>query len=163
MIEAPQPKAALAAAVAPAFAPQSRLSTAPVHFSSLQGVIPNPNPTRPATIGAIGNPYGGMARPAVSPRRLVSSTGLGNGTKPGSNAGFVRKVASAGIASGNGATPTSRYGRSKVASTNIPAITTAVAAPKMVAPLVPTNLEVLFNQYHHHLPTGVVSRGELRK
>jgi TonB family protein len=144
VIEAPQPKAALAAAAAPALAPQSRLSTAPVHFGSLQGVIPNPNSTRPANIGAIGNPYGGMAGQAVSPRGLVGSTGLGNGTNPGSSAGVVGKVAFVGIAGGNGTAARNRYGNGKVASTNIPAMTTAVAAPKMVASVFPTKLEVLF-------------------
>ena len=38
-------------------------STAPVHLGQTFGVTPNPNATRPATIAAIGNPYGGNEGP----------------------------------------------------------------------------------------------------
>ena len=40
-------------------------STAPVHLGQTFGVTPNPNATRPATIAAIGNPYGGMQGPRL--------------------------------------------------------------------------------------------------
>ena len=60
MILAPQPKAALTAAM-PAQDNQVKPSTAPVHLGQTFGVTPNPNATRPATIAAIGNPYGGNA------------------------------------------------------------------------------------------------------
>src|SRR5579864_7881582 len=74
IILAPQPKAALTAA-APAQTPQVHPSTAPVHLGETFGVTPNPNATRPATVAAIGNPYGGMTGPAVAPRGVVGSAG----------------------------------------------------------------------------------------
>jgi TonB family protein len=120
VVEAPQPKAALAAALPPAIVPQSKPSMAPVHFGSLQGVMPNPNATRPATIAAIGNPYGGMYGRVGAPHGVVGGTGLGGGTRaPG--AGVTGKVASAGI----------------------PGISTPVTVQKMVTGPAFTNLEVL--------------------
>src|SRR5208283_900437 len=137
---APQPKAALAAAM-PAQNNQVKPSTAPVHLGETFGATPNPNATRPATIAAIGNPYGGMQGPAIAPHGVVGSTGLGNGLKSGSNAGTVGKVASAGIP-GAGANLTGSYG--KVASAGIPAMTAVAEAPKPVAAQVQsTEVEVL--------------------
>ena len=123
IILAPQPKAALTAAM-PAQDNKVKPSTAPVHLGQTFGVTPNPNATRPATIAAIGNPYGGMKGPAVAPHGVVGSTGIGNGLKSGSNAGMVGRVASAGIP---GATGTANTGGSygKVASAGIPAVTQA--------------------------------------
>ena len=86
VIMQPQPKAALTAAM-PAQNNMVKPSTAPVHLGETFGVTPNPNATRPATVAAIGNPYGGMNGPAVAPHGVVGSTGLGNGTKSGSSAG----------------------------------------------------------------------------
>lgn len=137
---APQPKAALAAM--PAQNNQVKASTAPVHFGETFGATPNPNATRPATIAAIGNPYGGSQGPAVAPHGVVGSTGIGNGLKSGSNAGVMGRVASAGIpgAAGNG---TTNYG-GKVASAGIPQMTTVAVTPKMVsAPVQSTEVEVL--------------------
>ena len=74
VILAPQPKAVLTAA-APAQVPQAHPSTTPVHLGETFGVTPNPNATRPATVAAIGNPYGGMQGPAVAPRGVVGSQG----------------------------------------------------------------------------------------
>jgi TonB family protein len=139
VILAPQPKAALFAA-APAQVPQARPSTAPVHFGQLFGVTPNPNATRPATIAAIGNPYGGMNGPAVAPRGRVGSTGIGNGTRFGSNSGVVGRVASAGIP---GASRASTGSMGRVASTGIPTIARTEAAPSVVRETVSTNIEVL--------------------
>lgn len=141
IIMAPQPKAALTAA-APAQVPQIKPSTAPVHLGETFGVTPNPNATRPATVAAIGNPYGGMNGPAVAPRGVVGSTGIGNGTHSGSNAGVVGKVASAGIPGATGTSPTATYG--KVASAGIPAMSTvAAAAPPVTGTPKVTSLEVL--------------------
>ncbi len=141
VVLAPQPKAALAAAM-PAQNNQVKPSTAPVHLGQTFGVTPNPNATRPATVAAIGNPYGGMNGPAVAPHGIVGSTGIGNGTKFGSSAGFVGKVASAGIPGANGSGTTGNYG--KVASASIPAMTAMAAAPKVVAePVRSTEVEVL--------------------
>ena len=98
---APEPKAALTAAM-PAQNNQVKPSTAPVHLGQTFGATPNPNANRPATIAAIGNPYGGMQGPAVAPHGVVGSTGIGNGTHSGSNSGVVGKVASAGIPGSNG-------------------------------------------------------------
>jgi TonB family protein len=141
IILAPQPKAALTAA-APAQVPQAKPSTAPVHLGETFGVTPNPNATRPATVAAIGNPYGGMEGPAVAPRGVVGSAGIGNGTKAGSNAGTVGKVASAGIPAGSGNATT--YTGGKVASASIPAVQAAVApTPAVVAAPKATTLEVI--------------------
>jgi TonB family protein len=127
VILAPQPKAALTAAM-PAQNAQVKPSTAPVHLGETFGVTPNPNATRPATVAAIGNPYGGMQGPAVAPHGVVGSTGIGNGLKSGSNAGTVGKVASAGIPGATGTSSGgSAYGNAKVASAGIPAVTTAAA------------------------------------
>lgn len=135
IVLAPQPKAALTAAM-PAQDTHVKASTAPVHLGETFGVTPNPNATRPATVAAIGNPYGGMQGPAVAPHGVVGSTGIGNGLRSGSNAGVVGKVASAGIPGATGNSPTGTYGR--VASAGIPAVTTA-------APVV------------QHMPTGPAS------
>ncbi len=141
VILAPQPKAALTAAM-PAQDNHLKASTAPVHLGETFGVTPNPNASRPATIAAIGNPYGGMEGPAVAPHGVVGSTGIGNGTKSGSNAGIVGKVASAGIPGATNAAPTGSVGR--VASTGIPAMTaSAVVTPRMTGIPASTNLEVL--------------------
>jgi TonB family protein len=131
---APQPKAALVAAAAPALVPQQKVSTAPVHFGDLNGVKPNPNATAPATIAAIGNPYGGNTGPAEAPRGIVGSAGFGNGIKSGSSAGTVGKVASAGFPGSNGSAPTSTPGNGgKVAAAVIPAITAQANQPATVA------------------------------
>jgi len=140
IILAPQPKAALGAAM-PAQDSSVKLSTAPVHLGQTFGVTPNPNATRPATVAAIGNPYGGMQGPAVAPHGIVGSTGFGNGTKFGSSAGVVGKVASAGIPGETGTGNRENYG--KVASAGMPAMTQA-AAPKMMEQQVQsTEVEVL--------------------
>jgi TonB family protein len=141
VILAPQPKAALTAA-APAQVAQAHPSTAPVHLGETFGVTPNPNSTKPATVAAIGNPYGGMEGPAVPPRGVVGSAGIGNGTKSGSNAGTVGKVASAGIPGGTGTTAT--YSGGKVASAGIPQMQATVAPPSAVPQVIrATNLEVI--------------------
>jgi TonB family protein len=144
VILAPQPKAALTAAM-PAQDNKVKPSTAPVHLGETFGVTPNPNATRPATVAAIGNPYGGMQGPAVAPHGVVGSTGIGNGTRSGSNSGVIGKVASAGIPGGTGTAPTGTYGNGgKVASTGIPAVVAATAAPtQAAAPPSATNLELL--------------------
>jgi len=142
IVEAPQPKAALTAAM-PAQNNMVKASTAPVHLGQTFGVTPNPNAYKPATVAAIGNPYGGSQGPAVAPHGVVGSTGIGNGLKSGSNAGMVGKVASAGIPGATGTGPAANsYGR--VGSAGIPAQTTAVAAmPRQTVEPASTNLEVL--------------------
>jgi TonB family protein len=142
VILTPQPKAAMAAAM-PAQDNTVKASTAPVHLGQTFGVTPNPNATRPATVAAIGNPYGGMQGPAVAPHGIVGSAGIGNSaTVSGSNAGVVGRVASAGLPGATGTANSGSYGH--VASAAIPA---ASAAPLMqqrqtVAPAT-TSLEVL--------------------
>lgn len=141
VILTPQPKAALTAAM-PAQNNLVKVSTAPVHLGQTFGVTPNPNATRPATVAAIGNPYGGMNGPAVAPHGVVGSTGIGNGTHSGSNAGVVGRVASAGIPGAAGTSGmTNQAGR--VASAGIPAATQAVVMPHAVEAVRATNLEVL--------------------
>jgi len=115
-------------------------STAPVHLGQTFGVTPNPNATRPATVAAIGNMYGGMNGPAVAPHGVVGSAGIGNGLKSGSNAGMVGKVASAGIP---GATTSGTASMGKVGSTGIPKQTAAAAVMMTSAAPATTNLELL--------------------
>jgi TonB family protein len=97
--EAPQPKAALNPGPMPSQSPQVKPSQAPVHLGDTFGVTPNPNATRPATIAAIGNPYGNQNGPSVAPHGVVGSTGIGStGGRTGSNGAYSNvKVASAGI------------------------------------------------------------------
>jgi TonB family protein len=141
VVLAPQPKAALTAAM-PAQNNLAKASTAPVHLGETFGVTPNPNATRPATVAAIGNPYGGMQGPAVAPHGVVGSTGIGDGVKSGSNAGMVGKVASAGLPGGTGTASTGVTG--KVASAGVPTAMVASAPVKQMtaAPAV-TSIEVL--------------------
>jgi TonB family protein len=139
VILAPQPKAALTAAM-PAQNNTVKASTAPVHLGETFGATPNPNAYKPATIAAIGNPYGGMQGPAVAPHGVVGSTGIGNGLKSGSNAGVVGRVASAGIP---GATGTSNASYGKVGSAGIPTQVVAAAPIKQTVEPAETNLEVL--------------------
>jgi TonB family protein len=141
VILAPQPKAALTAAM-PAQDSHVKPSTAPVHLGETFGVTPNPNAKGPATIAAIGNPYGGMKGPAVAPHGVVGSTGIGNGLKSGSNAGVVGKVASTGIPAA-AAVPTSSYTGGKVASAGIPAVAVAAPVQKVVESPVTTSLEIV--------------------
>lgn len=135
IVLAPQPKAALAAAAAPALTPQLHPSVTPVHLGDLNGVKPNPEATRPATIAALGNPYGGMQGKSEAPRGVVGSTGFGNGTKSGSNAGSMGRVASAGIPGATGTAPTGGAGsQGRVVAAGIPAMaaqSTPAAAPQV--------------------------------
>lgn len=141
VILAPQPKAALTAAM-PAQDNRMKASTAPVHLGETFGVTPNRNATRPATIAAIGNPYGGMQGPAVAPHGVVGSTGIGNGVRSGSNAGSYGHVASAGIPGSEGSASRGTYGR--VASAGIPGVSReVVAVPQRAAAPMTTNLEVI--------------------
>ena len=94
---APQPKSAITGAAMPAQDNQVKFSPKPVHFGQEFGVTPNPNAKGPATVAAIGNPYGGMQGPAIAPHGKVGSTGFGVRSRIGSSAGVVGKVASAGI------------------------------------------------------------------
>jgi TonB family protein len=141
VILAPQPHAALRAAM-PAQDDRVKPSTAPVHLGQTFGVTPNPNATRPATIAAIGNPYGGMNGPAVAPHGVVGSAGIGNGLKSGSNSGVVGRVASAGIPAA-GTASTGGYAGSKVASAGIPAVVTAAPVQRVAETPVSTSIEVL--------------------
>jgi len=142
VVMAPQPKAALTAAM-PAQDKSQKPSTAPVHLGQTFGVTPNPNATRPATVAAIGNPYGGMQGPAVAPHGVVGSTGIGNGLKSGSNAGVVGKVASAGLPGGTGVAPTGGYSGGKVASVAMPAPAAAPVVQRAEVAPTTTNLQVL--------------------
>ena len=142
IVLAPQPKAALTAAM-PAQNNTVKASTAPVHLGETFGVTPNPNASRPATVAAIGNPYGGMQGPAVAPHGVVGSTGLGNGLKSGSNAGVVGKVAQAGIPGGTGTAATGYATGGKVASAGIPSQVAAVPVVQQPKAVAPTSLEVL--------------------
>ena len=121
-----QPRPALAAAM-PAPDRLVRPSTRPVHLGDMFGVRPNPNAVRPATVAAIGNPYGGMDGPAVAPHGVVRSTGIGDGTRFGSGGG-------------SGGYP----GGGKVASTGMPGMMPAAAIPPTYSePVQSTSVEIL--------------------
>jgi TonB family protein len=121
-----------------------KASTKPVHLGETFGVTPNPNATRPATVAAIGNPYGGMQGPAVAPHGVVGSAGIGNGLKSGSNAGVVGKVAQAGIPGGTGTATTGYVGTGHVASAAIQTqMAKLPAAEEPQRQVAPTNLEVI--------------------
>jgi TonB family protein len=142
IILAPQPKAALTAAM-PAQNNTVKASTAPVHLGETFGVTPNPNASRPATVAAIGNPYGGMHGPAVAPHGVVGSAGIGNGLKSGSNAGAVGKVAQAGIPGGTGTASTGYPTGGKVGSVGIQNQVAATPAAQQKREVAPTSLEVI--------------------
>jgi TonB family protein len=136
IVLAPQPKAALATAAAPALTPQARPKVEEVHLGDLNGVKPNPNATRPATIAALGNPYGGMKGDSKAPQGVVGSTGIGNGTKSGSNAGTAGRVASAGIPGGTGTATNGGNGggNARVAAAGIAGVGTPGPAGLTAAP-----------------------------
>ena len=140
VVLAPQPKAALAAAM-PAQNDQVKASTAPVHLGQTFGVTPNPNATRPATVAAIGNINGGMQGPAIAPHGVVGSTGIGNGLKSGSSAGTVGQVASAGIPAATAGTGAGTYG--KVGSAGIPAVAAPAQVYRPVQQVAATDLEII--------------------
>jgi TonB family protein len=133
VVLAPQPKAALTAA-SPALTPQAHPNVAEVHLGDLNGVKPNPTATRPATIAALGNPYGGMKGESEAPRGVVGSTGIGNGTRSGSNAGSAGKVASAGLPGGTGTATSGAPTGGKVSSAGIAGMAAATPAESAVAP-----------------------------
>lgn len=142
IVLAPQPHAALTAAM-PAQDKAVKASVGQVHLGDTFGVRPNPNASRPATVAAIGNPYGGMQGPAIAPHGVVGSTGIGNGTRSGSNAGVYGRVASAGIpgATGTGNGGGGVYGH--VGSAGIPAMAAPAAVQRYQQPVASTDLEVL--------------------
>lgn len=139
---APQPKSALPDAM-PAQNNTVKARVGQVHLGETFGVTPNPNATRPATVAAIGNPYGGMNGPAVAPYGKVGSTGLGTNTRATSGGyGVPGRVASAGIPGATGVGSSgSNYG--KVASAGIPAATQVAVAQRVQAGPASTDLEVL--------------------
>jgi len=107
-------------------------------------VTPNPNATRPATVAAIGNPYGGMNGPAVAPHGIVGSTGIGNSlTRVGSNSGVVGKVASAGIPAATGTSTNGQYANAKVASAAIPKVQAAAPVQQAAQVQSSTDLEIV--------------------
>jgi TonB family protein len=140
VVLAPQPKAAMTAAM-PAQSAAVKPSTAPVHLGDTFGVTPNPNANRPATVAAIGNPYGGMQGPSVAPHGVVGSTGIGNGLRSGSNAGVVGRVAQAGVPAGTGVA--GYTGTGKVASAGIPQAVQAAPVQQIVSTPTVTNIEVI--------------------
>jgi len=143
VVLAPQPRAAMTAAM-PAQSNTVKASTAPVHLGDTFGVTPNPNATRPATVAAIGNPYGGMQGPSVAPHGVVGSTGIGNGLKSGSNAGMVGKVAQAGVPGANGNGTVGGYtGSGKVGSAGIPQAMQVAQVPQAVVQPATTSIEVI--------------------
>lgn len=137
----PQPKAAISPAAMPAQDNKSKFSTKPVHYGQEFGVTPNPNATRPATVAAIGNPYGGNQGPAIAPHGKVGSTGFGGGSRVGSDSGVVGKVASAAVP---GTTYAQVATSGKVASAGIKSTPTAVlAVPQSNSGPASTDLEVI--------------------
>lgn len=139
---APQPKPVLAPAAMPAQDNHVKPSTAKVHLGDTFGVKPNPNAKGPATVAAIGNPYGGNQGPAIAPHGVVGSTGIGDGVKFGNNNGRPGgKVASAVAPAATVSAPSGNVG--KVASAGISAAPNAVAAPRMNTGPADTDLVVI--------------------
>ncbi|HEV2136845.1 MAG TPA: energy transducer TonB [Terracidiphilus sp.] len=137
----PQPKAAITAAI-PAQTHQGHPSTKAVHLGDMSGVTPNPNTARPATVAAIGNPYGGINGPVVAAPGVVGSAGIGDGYRKSSNAGVAGRVASAGVTGSAGTGKAERAG--KVGPAGIPAMPAPAPGARQTA-LEPqsTALEVL--------------------
>jgi TonB family protein len=139
VVLAPQPKAALTAA-APAVVPQQHPVVEATRLGDLNGVKPNANASRPATVAALGNPYGGSQGKAEAPRGVVGSAGIGNGTRSGSNAGSQGRVASAGIPGGNGTANSGGYGNAgsgHVGSAGIQGVTQPGSVASAIAPTKP--------------------------
>lgn len=140
----PQPKPAFRAAM-PAQSASIKPIARPVHLGDTFGVTPNPNANRPATVAAIGNPYGGLQGQAAAPKGVVRSAGIGNGLRPGSNAGVAGSVTVARVPGSNGSGNGGGYARAGrgVGPAGIP---TAVATPtfqRMVTAPASTNLEIV--------------------
>jgi TonB family protein len=144
VILARQPKPAMRAAM-PSQSSLVKPVARPVHLGDTFGVTANPNATRPATVAAIGNPYGGLRGPAVAPQGVVRSAGIGNGLRPGSNAGTVGKVAMAGIPGGTGTSNSGGYsGSGKVAAAGVvPAVVAAAPVQQMTSAPASTSLEIV--------------------
>ena len=140
IILAPQPKAALTAAM-PAQNSQVHPSTAPVHLGETFGVTPNPNASRPATGSGHRQSLWRHARPGgCAPR----SSGIDRHRQRHSFrliSGMVGRVASAGIPGATGTSSTGTYGR--VASAGIPAATAAPVQRQQEERVQSTSLEVL--------------------
>ena len=126
VVLAPRPKAAMTAAM-PAQNSAMKASTASVHLGDTFGVTPNPNANRPATVAAIGNPYGGMRGPSAAPHGVVGSAGIGNGLRSGSNFG------------GDGG----YTGGGKVASAGLPTTVTATPIQQVIGAPASTSLEIV--------------------
>jgi TonB family protein len=139
VVLARQPKSALKAAM-PSQSASIKPVARPVHLGDTFGVTPNPNPNRPATVVAMGNPYGGLQGSAVAPQGVVHSMGIGDGLRSGSNAGTAGKVALAGVPGDSGAASSGSYpGAGKVAAAGIPTAVAAAPAPVQQAGVVPTS------------------------
>jgi len=122
VVLAPQPKAAM-----PSQSEAIKPSVAPVHLGDTFGIVPNPNANRPATVAAIGNPYGGLEGPSVAPHGVVGSTGFGNGLQAGSN-----------LAGGGG-----HSGSGRVASAGLPTAAATLPIPPQSASPTSSSLEIL--------------------
>jgi TonB family protein len=81
-----------------------------------------------------------MQGPSVAPHGVIGSTGIGNGTKSGSNSGIYGHVASTGLP---GATGTTQAFGGKVGSAGIPQVQAAATPAMMKATPASTNLEVI--------------------
>ncbi len=120
---APRPKPAPAVAM-PAQNNLVRPSVKPVHLGDTFGVVPNPNSVRPATVAAMGNPYGSMQGPATRPHGVVGSTGIGDGTQFGSGSGGGHgtgggRVASVGMPGFTPGSATPVYASAQAESTSV--------------------------------------------
>ncbi len=131
VIEAPQPRVAVVVAP-PALTPQAKPDMKQVHLGDLHGVTPNPNATRPATVMAAGNPYGGMQGPAVVPKGVVGGTGMGASPSDIKSGYTIGKVARAGIPATTSTAPTGSIGKVAPAAIPLPAPAVKPQAPAPV-------------------------------
>jgi TonB family protein len=144
IVLARQPKPAMRAAM-PSQSSLVKPVARPVHLGDTFGVTPNPKATRPATVAAIGNPYGGLNGPSMAPHGVVHSAGIGNGIRAGSNAGTVGKVAMAGVPGGNGTANGGEYsGGGRVAAAGVvPTVVAAAPMQQMISTPASTGLEIV--------------------
>lgn len=119
----PKPKVGLFKSAEPTHVANNRVAPTPKTggFGDPQGVAPNPNATRPATVAAVGafDSAPGIAKGAGAARKgSVHGTAFGSGVAHGVPGGTSRgTVASAGFSNGEvGGTP-GGHGRGRVAST----------------------------------------------
>ncbi|MGO8758732.1 MAG: hypothetical protein ACLQG3_11470 [Terracidiphilus sp.] len=119
---------------APEPTPVAQPSTGQGNPSRAAGAGLNASVTPVSTAAAIRNPVGGMRGSAEPPRKVVGSTGIGNGAESGLNAKERSGVTPTGLPTAKGTAGAGSYG--KVAPAGIPsAVKGAIPVKTAVAPV----------------------------